>query len=261
MNAARFEPTAARLSLADEAELWARSVGGQDPIARERLILRYMPLVHSTVRRLGLRGDEYDDMVGQGVLGLICAVDRYDPARGASFSTFASRHVEGRVRDSLRALDPLSQTARRRLRRVELAEDHLAQQLGRAPAEAELAVCAGLALRSLRAARCDADQARAWQACQSAEDNEEVFDGPSEEAADPLAALIEGDLRAQVRRAVGALPERERAIVNMHYGQSLTLREIAVRLGLSEARVCQLHGRAVAALRDALHAGEPRLPH
>jgi RNA polymerase sigma factor for flagellar operon FliA len=72
------------------------------------------------------------------------------------------------------------------------------------------------------------------------------------ESLDPLADLLDGDLYAQVRNAVASLPERERAIVNMHYGQSLTMREIAARLGVSEARVCQLHNRAVGTLRAAL---------
>jgi RNA polymerase sigma factor for flagellar operon FliA len=200
----------------------------------------------------------FEDLVGQGVLGLISAVDRYDPERGACFSTFAVRHIEGRVLDALRALDPLSQSARRRVRQVARAEENLRQRLGRAPGEAELSVSTGLDRRTVRTARRDAAHCEVSLDAVSNEAGDDWHDAIADDADDLLTALIDVDLQTQVRHSVAALPERERAIIDLLYCEGLTMREIAARLNVSEARICQLHSRAVGQLRAVLQQNDSR---
>ncbi len=238
-------------AFADDANLWASRAAAADAGAREQIILRYVPLVHSIVGRLGISGGEYDDLVGQGMLGLIHAVDRYDPSRGVRFTTFATHHIQGRVLDAMRRLDPLSRSARRRVRRLEAAAGDLHHRLGRAPADAELAERAGLALEDVRRARAEAARMTVSLDFDGGEDTDlrEIL---ADDSGDPLEELIDGDLRSQLRRGVADLPKREQRIIALHYQEGLTLQEIAARLHVSEARVSQLHTRAVDRLKGLL---------
>ncbi len=249
----------------EDAEQMQRFVTTRDPEAREAVILRYVPLVHFVLNRLGLSpslGTDYDDLAGYGLLGLIEAVDRYDPAHGTQFSTYATLRIRGRVLDQLRARDWLSRAARRRAREVQAALTLLWGQLNRAPTDAELAAHLSLDLPQLRQALTDASHV-IISLDATREDGEdeaslyEVLADPNQ--VDPDEAVLEQDLQARLQQALRDLPEREQLVLSLYYYETLTLKEIGAVLDLSESRVCQLHARAVLSLRAQLTraAAEP----
>jgi RNA polymerase sigma factor for flagellar operon FliA len=252
--------TPAAASIADDAGLREPCAAAAEPAVRDQLILRYWPLVHSVVARLGVAGQaEYDDLVGHGTLGLIHAVDRFDPTRGVRFSTFATRCIQGRVLDGLRSLDPLSQTARRRLRQIEAAAGMLQAQLKRAPGEAELAAHTGLGIAAVRSAQREASRVT-FSLDAAGGPEADLHDVLASDAEDPLEVLLDGELTARLRLGVAGLPRREQQILAMRYQEGLPLNKIAARLRLTEARVSQLHARAVQTLKDSLEQDDrPRL--
>lgn len=238
--------------------LWARYASTHDTAVREEIILRYVPLVRFVLGRLGIeRGAEYEDLASQGLLGLIDAVDHYDVTRGVSFSTYATYRIRGRVLDGLRSLDLLSRPARRRVRQMQGAVADLHQRLGRAPEEAEVASHLGIDSKSLRAALADAGRVLLSLDDSSGEEDGDRYESLPADLDDPLDALTEGDLRAELVRAIADLPEREQQILSLYYREELTMKEIGQVLGLSESRVCQLHAKTVLILRGVLTSEQP----
>lgn len=197
----------------ENGELWARCRAG-DATARQELIERHLPLCRQLARATkvlptGARGPE--DLEAAGVVGLIQAVDRFDPSRGIPFKGYAALRVRGAILDEVRRLDELTRDARR------LA--------------------------------CE-DEHRGAVSLEFLQERGEMGD-PTEIAEVDARAAHDG-LRDDVERALAAIPVRERAILASYYSDGLTLATIGRRLGISEARVSQLHTRAIAQLRSVL---------
>lgn len=192
-------------------ELWARCRDG-DAAARHALIERHLPLCRRVAygtKVLPTAALGAEDLEAAGIVGLIQAVDRFDPARGIPFEGYATLRVRGAVLDEVRRLDDLSRTAR--------ARD---------------------------------DGQRAAVSLELLQERGELGD-PTEIAEVDVRAESDG-LRDDVERALAAIPARERSILASYYSDGLTLAAIGRRLGVSEARVCQLHTRAIAQLRAVL---------
>lgn len=246
-----------------DAEQLARFADTRDPALREALILRYVRLVHFVLNRLGLTqalGPDYEDLASHGLLGLIDAVDRYDPQFGTQFSTYATLRIRGQVLDQLRARDWLSRAARRRARAVQAAMTELWLTLGRAPSDEELAAHLGLELAQLRQSLVDAGRILLSLDTIREDGDEgaslhEMLADPDQ--ADPGDLSLERDLHARLVQALQSLPEREQLVLSLYYYEELTLKEIGAVLKLSESRVCQLHARAVMSLRAILSDDDP----
>lgn len=193
----------------DLADLWSRCKAG-DAASRCALIERYSPMAGRIARRLhpaGVTSVGPEDLESAGALGLIDAVDRFEPGRGVPFEAYAALRIRGAVIDELR-----SATGGRRA--------EMPTQL------------------SLDALLTEGDHTLPT-----------VDDSGAVRAAEDLASRVESALRY--------LPDRQREVIARYYGQSLTLRETGVRMGISEARASQLHTRAIAALRRALLPAQP----
>jgi RNA polymerase sigma factor for flagellar operon FliA len=207
----------------DNALLWARSREG-DAEARCKLIERYAPLATSVARRMrvptgALMG--HDDVESAAIIGLIDAVDRYDPDRGVPFEGYAGLRIRGAILDELRRLDERSRGDRQRARTVA------------ADTEPEIGAYGMTLSLDLLLESGDRD----WAAEDDAGDRYE-----------------HQDLRMRVESALRCLPPRQREVLVRYYSESLTLRESAQKMGISEARACQLHGRAIQNLRRELAA-------
>jgi RNA polymerase sigma factor for flagellar operon FliA len=207
----------------ETGQLWASCRQGNSA-SRCTLIERYAPLATSVARRMrvptgALMGR--DDVESAAVVGLIDAVDRYDPDRGVPFEGYAGLRIRGAILDELRRLDDHTRDDRRRARVT--AED----------TEPEIGAYGATLSLDLLLESGDRD----WAADDETSD---VYENQ--------------DLRTRVEDALRCLPPRQREVLARYYGDSLTLRQSALKMGISEARACQLHGRAIQNLRHELAA-------
>lgn len=240
----------------DDDRLLRQFVQTRDAELREQLILRFLPLVHYSVGRLGIMRNghfSYDDLVNQGVLGLIESVDRYDPSYGAQFSTFAITKIRGNILDYMRGQDWLPRTARRRAKQVQEATQNLWNKLHRSPTDEEIAEVLNLPVDKVRQALTDAsfvfislDSFRLFDQ----EDQVSIHEAiPDDDTPTPMESIEEMDRLSLLETALGNLSDRSRLILSLYYYEELTLKEIGAVLEISESRVCQLHAKAILDLK------------
>ncbi|WP_332674658.1 RNA polymerase sigma factor FliA [Aromatoleum sp.] len=194
---------------------------------------------------------QIDDVIQNGMLGLLDAINRFEDGLGAQFETYAVQRIRGAMLDGLRENDWLPRSARRDMRRIEGAIHSLEQKNGRQPTEIELAEALDMPLADYQRMLQDA---RGHQLVHfedfTDENGEDYFERHlGEHESNPLDLLEQADTRAALVRAIGDLPEREKLMMALYYDEELNLREIGEVLGVSESRVCQLHSQAVARLR------------
>lgn len=199
-----------------------------------------------------------EDLVSAGILGLIKAVDRFDPGRGVKFETYATTVVRGEVMESLRAKDWAPRSMRRKLRQLAEVISQLEARLLRAPEEEEVAEAMGMEqveYHKFLSAASVATITSIEELLVGDEPHEVAEQAPgevSEEFADPLTVMERAELRRLVAAAVMALPERERTVISLYYEQELTLKEIGEIMGVTESRICQIHTQATARLRASV---------
>lgn len=245
------------------AQRWMEFVSGRDPVRREELILQYIPMVKYVVNRLGSRRSgvlDEDDALAAGTLGLLEAVNRFDPSAGVKFETFAFRRIRGAILDQVRALDWVPRSLRHRGHAIAETQARLEAEQGRKPSAAEVSGSLGLDSRQYRAARAGAAttvlslEAPAGSGSAEFDDDRAVLAEtiPSGSALDPAKVLEDAEVHQALVRGLRALSERERVLLSLYYERELTKKEIGSVLGVSEARVGQLHGRTLRRLRGGL---------
>ena len=214
---------------------------------RERTIREMLPLVKHLARRVHrmVAGSDLDDLVGDGSVGLIRAVDAYDPQRGIPLEQYARRVILGAMLNGVRRLDPVSERVRRTLRVAERARYASAQRRGTLPTPGQMEHV----FPALGRARLEAFRATPLSL-------DTKFPGREryelDFSADPQTVLAARGERERVRSAVGALPTRQRQIVLAHYYRERSLRSLGGILGISPQRVSQLHLLAIKRLRNDL---------
>ena len=228
---------------------------------RNQLVAQYAPLVKRIAYHLMARlpsSVQVEDIIQNGMLGLLDAINRYEEGLGAQFETYAVQRVRGAMLDGLRENDWLPRSLRRDMRRIEAAISALEQRYGRHPSEKELADTLGMALGEYQHML---QEARGYQLVYF----EDFTDGDEEDflernfagnEADPLDHLLNKDMREVLVRSIEDLPEREKTVMGLYYEQDLNLREIGEVLGVTESRVCQLHSQAIARLRARVFSSE-----
>ena len=244
-------------------ELWARLCATRDPVLRERMIVQYAPLVKYVVGRMAVSMPgvlSSEDIISYGTIGLIQAVDRYDPSVGVKFETYAIRRIKGSILDAIRSLQQLSRDASRRARDLDHAYDELTQSMGRMPTNREVADHLGLSPDEFAQALMDASTSVVSLNTPLGDVGGDG-DRPSllEQIADddtpgPDMQVERRHLMEALVQAIQGLSERDRLVVNLYYYDELTLKEISEVLGVSTSRVSQLHAAAVFKLRAALRA-------
>jgi RNA polymerase sigma factor for flagellar operon FliA len=227
---------------------------------RDRLVVNYSPLVKYVAARVSSRmiGPlDQEDVVSWGLLGLLDAVETYDPGRRTKFESYAISKIRWSILDELRKVDPLSRRTRLRMRETELARHELAQKLGRAPTEAEVARRLGVDFVNHRAlldrfAMAQVGSLEVRLHCERGLGREMHDVVADSSATDPASAAEAAEVRARLVRAIGGLNEQERVATTYYYYEGLTLREIGGALNLTEDRISQLLHRALLRLRQAV---------
>jgi RNA polymerase sigma factor FliA len=230
----------------DLDQIWRDYRASDDPALRNRLVLQYSPLVKYVAGRLRTRmpeSVEQDDLVSDGVLGLMDAIERFEPARGLSFQTFAVPRIRGAIIDGMRAMDIVPRSVRDKLRLVNRAQASLEERLGRVPEDVEVAREVGIPVQQLRDLSRKASSTHA---------NLDDFDLADELSSAADHRVEQGDVRASLMQVVDQLVERDRIIIALYYFEGLTLAEIGQVLGVTESRVSQVHRRATTVLRQRL---------
>jgi RNA polymerase sigma factor for flagellar operon FliA len=242
------------------AALWRRFKASGARDARDLLLIHYSPLVKFVASRVaaGLPSSVMqEDLISYGMFGLIDALDKFDLARGIKFETYGIPRIRGAIIDELRSLDWVPRTMRTKAREFEKAYDALEAEFGRAPTEPELASRLRLSPQGLHDLIREISSLTmiALDEPVSGTDRGEtvaLIDTLPDRAGDLMSGLEGNETRAMLAGAINSLTDREKIVITLYYFEGLTLAEIGEVLGVTESRVCQIHTKAVARLRERL---------
>ena len=223
-------------------------------INKDQLVQQFAPLVKRIAHHLMSRlpsSVQVEDLVQNGMIGLLDAIDRFEAGMGAQYETYAAQRVRGAMLDGLRENDWLPRSLRRDFRQIEKAIAQLEQENGRPPSENELARALGVSLAEYQKMLQDARGHQLISLEDLVEEGDEDFleRHLCDTSGDPLAILEDENFKRMLVQGIELLPEREKMMMALYYEQDLNLREIGEVMGVTESRVCQLHTQAVARLR------------
>ena len=243
-----------------EEELWNRFRSKNDASAREDLILKYMGLVKYVVDRLSMKPPstiEYNDLCSCGIIGLVSAVDRFDPSLGNKFQTYAICRIRGEILDESKRMGWVPRPLYKKNIEIEQVFASLQAQLGRPAEEEEVAEAMSIELGELQQAIADysrASLASLYDIVGGQGENEEVY--LIDLLGDPDSKIAESVERDEIEHLVAteidALPDQEKKVVALYYKENLTLKEIGVLLRVTESRVSQIHAKAMLRIRGRL---------
>jgi RNA polymerase sigma factor for flagellar operon FliA len=228
---------------------------------RDALIRQYSPLVRRLAHHMMAKlpaSIQVDDLIQVGLIGLSEALTRFEATQGVQFETFATQRIRGAMIDELRENDWMSRGSRKSQKEIEGALNRLEHRLGRSPTESEIAAELGMSLGEYQALlyKVKGTQLVYLEDMSGGSDGEDGFlerhmvDNDS----DPLQLLRNQRLRTSLVEAIKNLPEREQYIMSMYYEKDMNLKEIALVLGITESRVCQLHSQSIARLRSKMRS-------
>lgn len=223
------------------------------------LVRRYTPLVKRIAYHLKGRLPDnvlVDDLMQSGMVGLLEASRNFDESQGASFETFAGIRIRGAMLDDVRKHDWAPRSAHRKAREVAEAMRQVENREGRDAQDGEIARALGVSLIEYHGMVRDAAAFRVTSLDETGAGDGTIADMVADDQPGVLDRLQAEDLRAQVANAIAGLPERERLVMVLYYDEELNLREIGQVLGVTESRVCQIHGQALIRLKARL-AEEP----
>jgi RNA polymerase sigma factor for flagellar operon FliA len=252
----------------DTQGLWRQYKRTGERALRDRLILTYAPLVKYVAGRLGSglpAHVEEGDLVSYGLLGLIGAIERFDPERDIKFETYAIARIKGSIIDELRSMDWVPRSVRARARDIERAIGELEARQARAPNDEEIAAKLGITEQEFQDSLLEISRSsiaaldELWSSPGSSGDPVALIDTIEDpQALQPQRAMAQTELREALGEAISRLPEREKLVVTLYYYEELTLREIGEVLGVTESRVSQLHTKAILRLKARLGASMAR---
>lgn len=230
---------------------------------RERQILEHLPQVRLIARRIHERLPEsvnLDDLISTGTLGLIAAIDRFDPTHNVKLKTYAEYKIRGAILDSLRGLDWAPRQQRKRTKQIEAAISIAEQRLHRSPSEEEIAKQLGIELAEYHEWLVDIRGVNlgSLEASSPDEDGRNLLKYISDDQENWPSRLLErSELQRLLAGAIEKMPRNERIVISLYYHEELTLREISKVVNLHESRVSQLKSQAILRLRSYLEKRWP----
>jgi RNA polymerase sigma factor for flagellar operon FliA len=225
---------------------------------REALINETLPLIKHIAHRVATRlpsNVELHDLINAGVLGLLDAIDKFEPERNVKFKTYAEVRIRGAILDSLRNLDWAPRSLRKKSRDLERTYADLSQKLGRPATDEEMSEAIGEDLEDFHAL---VDQLHgltigSFENLSDGEDSDSYLNYyPDDGSNDPYAKFQTNELTRLLIAAIEDLPEKERLVLSLYYYEEFTMKEIGALLGVNESRVSQLHTKAMLRLRGKL---------
>ena len=234
----------------DMQPLWLKYKETKSVELRNAIAENYLPLVKIVCGRLAVSLPPHldkDDLLSSGFFGLLDAIDRFDPTRNVKFETYAALRIRGAMLDYLRSKDWIPVSMRQRIRKYEQTVSQLENELGRSATDKELAAAMGISVEELQTLinQCNAATIIPLEEYLKTDVNEAVDTNPANST-----ELFE--LKDTLARAIERLPEKERTVISLYYYEELTLKEISLVLHLTEARISQLHTKAIFRMRGYL---------
>ncbi|PIE70208.1 MAG: RNA polymerase subunit sigma-28 [Deltaproteobacteria bacterium] len=240
----------------------------QDPAAREAQILQYAYLVRQIASRMAARippSVSLDELISAGSLGLIDAVDKFNPAKAVDFKTYAQYRIKGAILDELRSMDWYSRSMRKRMQDIEKAVHQVEGRLNRPATEQEIADALKLSMAEYHKLLGDIHNA-ALLSMDAAIRNEEngetgirTFQAQMKSADKPEENVLFNELRDELAAAIRRLNEKEQLVISLYYYEDLTLKQIGEVLGLTESRICQIHTMAIVRMKTRMRKYNERL--
>jgi RNA polymerase sigma factor for flagellar operon FliA len=232
------------------SKLWLEYQKGRNSQIREQLVERYLSLVKLVAGRVAISLPQYvdkDDLISNGFFGLLDAIERFDPARGIKFETYAVARIRGAILDAIRAQDWVPTSIRQKAKQYEATLAKLENQLGRSATDEEIAGALGTSLDDLYTllGQLNATTIVPLEEFVKAET-------PSNQQMNPSEQIEVEDVKQSLAKAIDKLSEKEKLVVTLYYYEGLTLKEISLIMKLSEARISQLHTKAIFRLRGVL---------
>jgi len=240
-------------------QLWNEYKFGGNEEAREKLITDFVPIVNTIARRLEIYASSsygFEDLVSVGLMGLLDAIEKFQPGKGAIFKTYAWHRIRGAILDEIRALDWVPRSIRDKASQLEKAYQTVRQRTGRAAEEFEVAEELGISQQQLQEtlAEVGCTSILTIEDLMTDEENEEIV---NDWLADPYAVDVQEQVELQENKEILAesidqLPEKEKLVVSLYYNEEATMQEVSLILGITVGRVSQLHSSAIVRLRNAL---------
>jgi RNA polymerase sigma factor for flagellar operon FliA len=229
---------------------------------REQIVLEHTPLIRYIVSRIAVRLPSHidlDDLHNTGVIGLMDAIEKYDPEKNCKFKTYAEFRIKGAILDQLRSLDWVPRSIRQKSRKLERAYGEVEQRLGRSASEDEVADSLGLQLdkfhellnqvRGISLVNLEEIRSGGQDGERGGNYGDVVEDVRAE---NPFASFKLHEMKQIVADTIATLPEKERLVISLYYYEDLNMKEIGNILGITESRVCQIHTKSVLRLRSKL---------
>lgn len=236
-------------------------MGAYPPAERDALIVMYVPLVRTIAGRLAKRlpsSVDTDELISVGTVGLIEAIDRFDPQRGVPFKAYAEVRIRGSMVDHLRSSDFVPRAVRRKFARIEYTRKHLAAKFGRPPSREEMAAELEMSPDDFDDYETQSEIRKqvSGNAPLGDEDGPTIIDQVESDLTLVEDDLVQREIIEELRSAITFLPEKERVVLTFYYLQGMGLKEIGRTLGVTESRACQIAKAALARLRVRLKLAE-----
>ena len=247
-----------RISDEELEALWTKYFANKaDKKVRDTLIVQYIYLTRYVVNRVKVSLPptfSVEDISSYGVEGLIDAVEKYTPDKGARFETYALMRIRGNIIDKIRSQDFLPRSARKKIKDVKQAQEQLRQKFGRPATSVEVGELLGIEPQRVDQILAeDTSIGSIYDKKGSSDDSVAIIDTIQDEhRLTPAEAMEEKDVKSELENALKRLPERERMIMVLYYHENMTLKEIGETIEVSESRVCQLHAQAIMKLKNIL---------
>lgn len=247
-----------RLSDEELESLWLEYLADKSKkVLRDKLIVQYIYLTRYVIGRIKMNLPAtftVEDITSYGVEGLIDAIEKYTPDKGARFETYALMRIRGAIIDKIRSQDWIPRSTRRKIKEIKTVAENLKQQLGRAATTTELANAMNMEKEKIEALLAEEMQVGSiYDKKGTSDESVEIIDTIQDEnSKNPLEQLVDKDVKHELQVALKRLPERERMIMVLYYHENMTLKDIGEAINVSESRVCQLHAQAIMKLKNIL---------
>lgn len=222
---------------------------------RDRLIIACLPYIKTTAQRLSVYANpsqDADDLINAGIIGLMDAIDRYDPIKGASFKNYAQHRIRGEMMDEIRSMDWVPYSTRDKARKIEKAYAELERNGNHFPDEEEIANALGISLEQYHDTLLEVSRMTISLLDDIFHDDDNFSDPEDINGKDPEAEALMTETENIVGEAIERLPEKERLIISLYYYEEMTMKEIGKAVNLTESRVCQIHSSAILRLHSRL---------